>query len=257
MMRFLSLLLFLPILTVAMMGCKDESKTSAKSVEDETVAHHTQTEISKKNVTAHQSSITEQSKPLDKEGGAVADSSVEKLDTTTITEVSADELVKKAMESKPTAKVVAKLNGNNKKPVKKPKPDPVKSFPKKYLPKVEFDELSYDFGEIVEGDIIKHNFTFTNTGKTNLSIKKATATCGCTKPSFPFIDIEPGETGYIGVTYNSVNKDGDQKPEITVYSNADPKEITLYLKGTVKPKAKKEDEKIDSSSQMKQDTTKQ
>ena len=155
---------------------------------------------------------------------------------------STEDLVKKEMESIPTAKVIANSPTNTTKvkakPVKKPKPNPVKSAPVKYMPKIDFDEVSYDFGEIVEGNIINHNFTFTNTGKSNLSIEKAMATCGCTTPSFPFIDIKPGETGYIGVIYNSVNKDGDQKPEITVYSNALQKEMTLYLTGTVKAKAK-------------------
>lgn len=180
-----------------------------------------------------------------------------------------DELVKQAVNTKPTAKVVTRNEKKSvstekeakatQKPVKKPKPNPVRSAPVKYLPKIEFDELAYDFGEITEGDIVKHNFTFTNIGKNKLSIEKATATCGCTKPSFPFIDINPGETGYIGVTYNSVNKNGDQKPEITVYSNAAQSEITLYLTGTVKPKPEeeeKEDEEKVEVKEMPQDTTK-
>lgn len=175
-----------------------------------------------------------------------------------------DELIQDAISSKPTVKY-AKAEKEEKKtetkaklpdhkPAKKPKPNPVKSAPTKYLPKVKFDELTYDFGEITEGDIIKHDFNFTNVGKNKLSIKKATATCGCTKPSFPFIDILPGETGYIGVTYNSVNKNGPQKPEITVFSNAQQGEIKLFLTGTVKPKDKDEEEEnvLDTASKSMQ-----
>lgn len=172
-----------------------------------------------------------------------------------------DELVQKAINTKPTAKVepnpVKKTTKTEVKPVKKPKPNPVKSAPIKYLPKIEFAELFYDFGEITEGDIVKHDFTFTNVGKTKLSIEKATASCGCTKPSFPFIDIEPGETGYIGVTYNSVSKEGPQKPTITVYSNAHPNQMVLHLTGTVKPKPQEEEkEEKDEETTMPQDTTK-
>jgi len=58
--------------------------------------------------------------------------------------------------------------------------------------------------------------------------------------SLPFIDIEPGETGYIGVTFNSVNKKGLQKPEIILRSNAIQSEISLFLLGTVIPKSKEE-----------------
>ena len=167
-----------------------------------------------------------------------------------------EELVQKAINTKPTAKVENKpvVKTTKEKPVKKPKPNPVKSAPIEYLPKIKFDELSHDFGEITEGDIVKHNFTFTNVGKTKLSIEKATASCGCTKPSFPFIDILPGETGYIGVTYHSVNKDGPQKPTITVFSNAHPSEMTLYLSGIVK--AKSEEEELEEQESMPQDTTK-
>lgn len=169
-----------------------------------------------------------------------------------------EELVQKAINTKPTAKVdnqpIQKVKNKAKKPVKKPKPNPVKSAPIEYLPKIKFDELSYDFGEITEGDIIKHNFTFTNVGKTKLSIEKATASCGCTKPSFPFIDIQPGETGYIGVTYHSVSKEGPQKPTITVFSNAHPNQMTLHLTGTVLPKT--QEDANDTLEIMSQDTTK-
>ena len=109
---------------------------------------------------------------------------------------------------------------------------------KKYKPEIEFDETLYDFGEITEGDIIKHKFTFTNSGNSVLKFENASGTCGCTQPSFPFLDIAPGEKGYIGVTYNSVGKDGEQSSEITVYANTIPKTRTLYLKGKVVPKKK-------------------
>jgi len=177
-------------------------------------------------------------------------------------EMTADELVQKAIDTKPIARVTKKTVSKTTKPAPKKKkksrpakkPDPVRSAPKEYAPKLEFDEKIFDFGEITEGDIIKHNFTFTNNGKSNLSIEKATASCGCTKPSFPFIDIKPGETGYIGVTYNSVSKDGPQKPTITVFSNAEPKTMTLFLEGIVKPKPKEEIKEEEEP--MAQDTTK-
>ncbi len=70
--------------------------------------------------------------------------------------------------------------------------------------------MIWNFGEIVEGDIIKKKFIFTNTGKAPLQIIGAEASCGCARPTAPFLDIAPGESGEIGITYNSVNKDGDQ-----------------------------------------------
>lgn len=107
---------------------------------------------------------------------------------------------------------------------------------KKKRPIIKFEELVWDFGEIVEGDIVEKKFKFTNIGNAPLQIKSTSATCGCTLPSFPFLDILPGESNVIGVTYNSVGKIGNQNPEITVESNTETKTTILKLQGKVKPK---------------------
>lgn len=126
----------------------------------------------------------------------------------------------------------------------KPKRKPVKKTPKP-IAKIEFDEMRWDFGEITEGDIIKKKFKFTNTGNAPLQIIGADASCGCARPTVPFLDIAPGESSEIGITYNSVNKDGDQEPEIIIESNTYPKHNVLKLFGTVKPKPETK-EKLDS-----------
>lgn len=106
----------------------------------------------------------------------------------------------------------------------------------KRQPKIEFEELVWDFGEIIEGDIVEKKFKFTNTGNAPLEIIATSATCGCTRPSFPFLAIAPGESNVIGVRYNSVGKNGAQNPEITIESNTKPKITTIKLQGIVKPK---------------------
>jgi len=108
------------------------------------------------------------------------------------------------------------------------------SIPKKRSkPVISFDNYIYQFGTITEGDVIEHNFNFTNTGKATLNIKSSSATCGCTVPSYPFIPIEPGEKGFIGVTYNSIGKSGKQTPVITVVSNATEPVVKLRMTGEV------------------------
>lgn len=119
--------------------------------------------------------------------------------------------------------------------------------------KIHFEELTWNFGEITEGDIIEKKFKFTNTGDVPLKIKATSATCGCTRPSFPFLDIAPGDSHFIGVTYNSVGKDGEQNPEVTVESNTNPKITIIKLHGNVVPKAKKE-EKQESEVSIKDST---
>jgi hypothetical protein len=73
------------------------------------------------------------------------------------------------------------------------------------------------------------------------------------------MDILPGEEGYIGVNYNSVSKEGEQNPQVTIYSNAKKTPIiVLKLKGTVKPKKEIKEEKavMDSIISEVKDTTK-
>ncbi len=113
----------------------------------------------------------------------------------------------------------------------------------KRSPKIKFDHLRHNFGEIYHAEKVTHKFTFTNAGDRDLEILGARASCGCTTPSYPFIPIKPGDEGFIEVTYNSVGKQGAQKANIRVNTN-DPNnpEVKLYLSGRVlvKPLEEKE-----------------
>ncbi len=115
---------------------------------------------------------------------------------------------------------------------------------------IEFEELQWDFGEIYEGDVKHKTFKFKNTGEIPLQILSVKAECGCTQPTFPFLEIPPGGTGEIGVSYHSVGKEGDQNPKITVEANTRPQIIKLYISGTVlpRPKEKEDDGKIKKDS---------
>lgn len=99
--------------------------------------------------------------------------------------------------------------------------------------KITFKEPIYDFGVIAQGDKIQHDFVFENTGNADVEILNVDVTCGCTVPTFPFLPIAPGEKGTIGVTYNSTGKLGNQKPMITIITNAKPPTYKIYLKGVV------------------------
>ena len=43
-------------------------------------------------------------------------------------------------------------------------------------PKIEFKEVEFDFGTINQGDVVKHDFVFTNTGENDLEIRHVKAT---------------------------------------------------------------------------------
>ncbi len=194
----------------------------------------------KQSTSANQSEIPDLSEfkkvdvPVNK-ASEPANSSIKKETATTKqsidkAETKVSEKNKVVVPEKETASTVKTKPKTTNKPINQSKPKVT------YKPQIQFDEPIHEFGEITEGDIIEHKFAFKNTGKAELVIKSAKASCGCTNPSYPFIGIAPGETGFIGVTYNSVSKDGPQKPEVTIKTNVDDTSIILYLSGVVLPK---------------------
>ncbi|MBD0403394.1 MULTISPECIES: DUF1573 domain-containing protein [unclassified Flammeovirga] len=87
-------------------------------------------------------------------------------------------------------------------------------------PVITFEEKTYEFGDIHQGDVVEHTFKFSNTGDAPLVITNVTTTCGCTAPNWPKEPIKPGDQGEILVKFNSRGKRGVQNKPITVYSNA-------------------------------------
>ncbi len=102
---------------------------------------------------------------------------------------------------------------------------------------IKFDELSYAWGSVNEGDKMKHTFKFKNTGTNDLIISDAHGSCGCTVPEWPKEPIKPGKTGEIKVIFDSKGKPGDQQKTVTLTANTDPANTVLTIKGAVKPAA--------------------
>ncbi len=101
------------------------------------------------------------------------------------------------------------------------------------LPEFSFETETFDFGAIPEGEVVDHTFTFTNTGEAPLIIQSASASCGCTVPSYSKEPVPVGGTGEIAVRFNSKGKKGNQAPTVTVTANTFPKVRKLRLKGSV------------------------
>ncbi|MEM9919563.1 MAG: DUF1573 domain-containing protein [Bacteroidota bacterium] len=96
-----------------------------------------------------------------------------------------------------------------------------------------FKETEYDFGTIKEGEVVKHTFSFVNTGKVPLLISNARSTCGCTVPKWPKEPIAPGESGKIKVRFNSTNKRDRQNKPVTITANTYPNNTVVHIKGFV------------------------
>jgi hypothetical protein len=100
-------------------------------------------------------------------------------------------------------------------------------------PQIKFEKKTHDFGKIIQGEIVKHNFTFTNEGEMSLLITNVRSTCGCTVGEYPKKPIPPGGEGKIEVTFNSHRRKGMQKKSITITTNSVPNTTTLNIKANV------------------------
>lgn len=98
--------------------------------------------------------------------------------------------------------------------------------------KIDFKADTIDYGTIEKGADGVRIFEFTNTGSAPLIITKASASCGCTVPSWPKTPILPGKTGEIKVKYDT-NRVNPIRKTITVLSNADTPTVALKIKGLV------------------------
>lgn len=96
----------------------------------------------------------------------------------------------------------------------------------------------HDFGSVTSGDKVETTFTLTNTGKSDLNIRKTKASCGCTVPQLAKKDLKPGESVEMKVTFNTYGRRGNQIKTVTIYSN-DPKKpvqkVTIKAKVAPKP----------------------
>ncbi len=96
-----------------------------------------------------------------------------------------------------------------------------------------FEQTTHDFGVVEHKGNGTYDFEFTNTGSIPLVISNATATCGCTVPSYPKTPIAPGEKAKITVRYDT-NRIGAFNKAVTVTSNAKVPSVVLTIKGEVK-----------------------
>lgn len=103
-------------------------------------------------------------------------------------------------------------------------------------PLIVFDTMSYDLGNMTQGEIAKRKFIFTNTGTKKLYVMQIVVDCGCTEPEWTQDAVMPGESGYIIVKYDSKDDMGKIQKSLTVVHNSGDGFDYLTLIGYVAPK---------------------
>lgn len=102
------------------------------------------------------------------------------------------------------------------------------------MPVIHFEEPTFGFGVLSDGERINHSFHFTNEGKSPLVLSFVEGSCGCTvMKDWPRDPIPPGGAGSINVEFNSKNKRGFQSVAIRVVANTSPSTTVLTLEGEI------------------------
>lgn len=98
---------------------------------------------------------------------------------------------------------------------------------------IAFEENSFDFGTLEEGEKVEHVFKFTNTSDNPLIISNARGSCGCTVPEWPREPVAPGAEGEIRVKFDSKGKKGKQSKNVTLTANTVPANTVLTITSEV------------------------
>ena len=105
-------------------------------------------------------------------------------------------------------------------------------------PDIYFTEGTFDFGQIENNKLAKHDFVFFNSGTAPLLLKEVKASCGCTIPTWPRQPIKPGESAKISVSFDPKDDAGKVfNKSIKVTTNLKEgdhdKVVVIYIKGKV------------------------
>jgi len=111
--------------------------------------------------------------------------------------------------------------------------DGINKEQKANMPDIQFDNLSYNFGKVIQGEMLSYTFHFKNVGKSSLIISGIDASCGCTTSVPPKAPIKPGEKGEITITFDSKFKNGKVTSYLIVTANTYPAQTVLTVQANV------------------------
>ena len=95
-------------------------------------------------------------------------------------------------------------------------------------PKIQFDQLVYDFGKTSLVENVSGTFNYKNVGDGILKIEPPKLSCGCTTAGLKPDTLKPGESGELNFTLNLGRSRANMEKHITVLSN-DPKTPVVSL----------------------------
>ena len=104
----------------------------------------------------------------------------------------------------------------------------------KGTPQISFDDESFNFGTIAQGEKVSHTFKFRNIGDGPLQITDVTTSCGCTASKYSLEPVAPGESGTVEVIFDSYGREGKQLKSANVWTNCGEKPVKLQIFAEIK-----------------------
>ncbi|MFT4679070.1 MAG: hypothetical protein ACI84C_000817 [Flavobacteriales bacterium] len=102
------------------------------------------------------------------------------------------------------------------------------------LPIITFEDSTYNFGKVSEGELVKYTYKFENTGNAPLIISRVETSCGCTTAKdWSEAPYSTGAEGEITIEFDTNKRPGHQKKSIDIITNSVPAVIRIYLEGDV------------------------
>lgn len=96
----------------------------------------------------------------------------------------------------------------------------------------KFTELKYNFGKIKQGVPVTHVFEFANLSDQPLVIESATASCGCTTPTWPQQPTAKGKSNKVTAGFNAAAPGTFEKTIFVKITGAD-QPLELKISGEV------------------------
>jgi hypothetical protein len=104
-------------------------------------------------------------------------------------------------------------------------------------PKIVLPEETFNFGEVLAGEKVVHEFLIQNEGNRTLQIKSVNAACGCTATLLNSKEIKPSESTTLKITFDTSGFQGNKIKTVRINSN-DPIRPTVVA--TVQGEIKKD-----------------
>jgi len=102
------------------------------------------------------------------------------------------------------------------------------------MTEILFENLFYNFGEVIQGETVSYTFHYKNVGNAFLIISNIETSCGCTRTIPSREPIKPGEKGKITITVDSEDKKiGEMTSYVVVTANTYPAQTMLTLHASI------------------------